>query len=134
MSFLRTSRFRLVASIWIACLFYMLFQGGKLSFLLFTGFTAIVLYLFTVSKSGISAVQVTRSITAAHNEQIPAGSQVDIHLHFHIPGIIPIPYVLVVDRLRRHNGKEESFETSFVPDWKRRGVVKITTPPLARGR
>ena len=70
MLFLRTSRFRLIAFIWAACLCYMLFQGGKLSFLLFSGFTAIVIYLFTVSKSGISAVQMSRSITAVIMEQI----------------------------------------------------------------
>ncbi len=134
MSFLHTSRFRLIAVIWVACLFYMLFQGGKLSFMLFTGFTAIVLYLYTVSKSGISGIQITRSIPQIDNERITAGSSVDIHMRFHIPGIIPIPYVLVADRLQRRNGEEQTFESSFVPDWRRRGELTLTTPPLARGR
>jgi len=134
MSFLQSSRNRLITSVWTASLLFLLFQGGRLSFLLFTGFSAIVLYLFLVSKSGISNVQITRSIPMAPGERIVAGTPVDIQLKFFIPGFIPIPYVLVTDRLRRHNGQEISYETSFVPDWRRRGEVTITTPPLKRGR
>jgi uncharacterized protein (DUF58 family) len=134
MSFLQTSRFKLIAFIWGASLLFLLFQGGRLSFLLFTGFSAIVLYLYLVSKSGISGVQITRSIPALADERITAGTPVEIHLKFHVPGFIPIPYVLVTDRLQRHKGKETTYETSFVPDWRRRGEVKIITPPLVRGR
>lgn len=134
MSFLQSSRNRLIAFVWTASLLFLLFQGGRLSFLLFTGFSAIVLYLFLVSKSGIHNVQITRSIPLAAGERIVAGTPVDIQLNFYIPGFIPIPYVLVTDRLHRHDGQEISYETSFVPDWRRRGEVTITTPPLKRGR
>jgi len=134
MSFLHTSRFRLIASVWGASLLYLLFQGGRLSFLLFTGFTAIVIYLILVSKSGIGRTQITRQIPSMTGERITSGSEVEIHLDFYIPGFMPIPYVLVTERLLRHNGKETVFETSFVPDWKRRGELTITTPPLSRGR
>lgn len=134
MSFLQTSRFRLVAFVWGASLLFLLFQGGRLSFLLFTGFSAIVLYLYLVSRSGISGIQITRSLQADAGERITAGTPVNIQLRFHIPGFIPIPYVLVTDRLKRHTGKEISYETSFVPDFRRRGEVMITTPPLQRGR
>jgi len=134
MSFLQSSRNKLITAVWTASLLFLLFQGGRLSFLLFTGFSAIVLYLFLVSKSGINNVQITRSIPLAAGERIVAGTPVDIRLTFFIPGFIPIPYVLVTDRLKRHNGQEMSYETSFVPDWRRRGEVTITTPPLKRGR
>lgn len=134
MGILKTSRFRLIAGIWISSLLFLLFQGGRLSFLLFTGFSAIVVYLYLVSRSGISGTQVTRRIPVLEGERITAGASVDIFLNFHIPGFIPIPYVLVTDRLQRIKGQEITFEASFVPDWKRRGEVKITTKPLPRGR
>lgn len=133
-SLLRTSRFRLIASVWGASLLFLLFQGGKLAFMLFAGFTAIVAYLFLVSRSGIGATQITRRIPEITNERVSAGTELSIHLDFYIPGFMPIPYVLVTEKLQRLNGKEMTFETSFVPDWRRRGDVTIKTPPLSRGR
>lgn len=134
MELLQTSRFRLIALIWLCSLLFLLFQGGRLSFMLFTGFSSIVLYLYLVSKSGISGTQMTRSMPLAAGERITAGTSAEVHLKFHIPGFMPIPYVLVTERLRRRRGSETTYEVSFVPDWRRRGEVRITTPPLQRGR
>jgi uncharacterized protein (DUF58 family) len=134
LSFVQSSRFRLIAGVWGASLLFLLFQGGRLAFSLFTGFTAIVIYLFLVSRSGISSAKIERSIPSLTRDRIISGSEVDIHLDFYIPGFMPIPYVLVTEKLKRHNGKEMLFESSFVPDWKRRGNLTITTPPLPRGR
>jgi uncharacterized protein (DUF58 family) len=44
-----------------------------------------------------------------------------------------VPYVLIKDHLRRHNGGDQVFETSLIPDWKRTGVMEYKTPPLRRG-
>ncbi|MBD2872505.1 DUF58 domain-containing protein [Paenibacillus arenilitoris] len=130
-------RWQLVAVIYTASLFYFLFQGGKTAFMLFMILNLLLLYLVLGRWSGIHRVNGSRvyasSGGAAMDHSLSAGSSLDVSLNVKIPGYYPLPYVIVRDRLQRHNGQKLAFETSFVPNWKRSGQVTYQTPPLQRG-
>lgn len=121
-----------------AALLYLLFQGGKTALMLFMILNVLLLYLALGRWSGISRVSGIRSYRqsgAASNSDhsLSAGSTLDVQLSVKVPGVYPIPYVLVRDRLLRHNGQQLQFESSFVPNFKRSGEVLYQTPPLQRG-
>lgn len=131
-------RWRLIAFIYGAALLYLLFQGGKTALMLFMILNVLLLYLVLGRWSGISHVSGNRSYrqtgSSAHIEQsLTAGSTLDVQLTVKVPGVYPIPYVLIRDRLIRHNGQLINFEASFVPSFKRSGEVSYQTPPLQRG-
>ncbi|MGO4538448.1 DUF58 domain-containing protein [Paenibacillus sp. 2TAB19] len=123
--------------IYTVSLFYFLFQGGKTAFMLFVILNLLLLYLLLGKWSGINRVDGSRAYasqgTVAMDQSLAAGSSLEVSLNVKIPGIYPLPYVIVRDRLHRHNGQALSFETSFVPNWKRVGKVAYQTPPLQRG-
>ncbi|WP_042159423.1 DUF58 domain-containing protein [Paenibacillus gorillae] len=131
-------RWVVIALIYATALFYFLFQGGKTAFMLFMILNLLLLYLLLGRWSGIAKVHGSRSYrqqgAQAHAEQsLTAGSSLEVQLTVKVPGVYPIPYVLVRDRLYRHNGQRLDFESSFVPNWKRSGEVVYLTPPLQRG-
>lgn len=97
--------------------------------------TALISYLALGKWSGIRNVQGDRRISHAGGAdgQAVSGTSTEVSLTVHVPGYYPLPYVLVRDRLFRHDGQSIPFETSFVPNWKRSGEVRYTTPPLRRG-
>ncbi|MGG1552635.1 DUF58 domain-containing protein [Paenibacillus ferrarius] len=131
---------RLPAALWFLItlvtitLFFLLFQGGKLASMLFIIMLLLSVYLLSGYWSGIRRSQGTRKLTVQGAEaKVEAGSMLDIRISVQIPGVWPIPYVLLKDRLIRANGDESVFEGSIVPDWKRRGEFHYVTPPLRRG-
>ncbi|GMK48479.1 DUF58 domain-containing protein [Paenibacillus glycanilyticus] len=131
-------RWRLIAIIYGAALLYLLFQGGKTALMLFMILNVLLIYLALGRWSGISRVSGIRSYrqtgaSAGSDHSLTAGSTLDVQLSVKVPGVYPIPYVLVRDRLQRHNGQQLQFEASFVPSFKRSGDVLYQTPPLQRG-
>lgn len=117
-----------------SALFFFLFQGGKLAFMLFIIVFVLTLYLFLGRWSGIRKAHGTRKLQLDTEQQLEAGSTVNVQVSIQIPGFWPIPYVFMKDRLVRQNGKgEQQFETSLVPDWGRRGGMEYKTAPLRRG-
>lgn len=130
-------RWQLVAIVYMTSLFYLLFQGGKTAVMLFMILNLLLFYLVLGRWSGINKVSGSRTYTAlgatALDQNLSAGSSLDVSLHVKIPGYYPLPYVIVRDQLQRHNGQKVAFETSFVPNWKRSGHVTYQTPPLQRG-
>jgi uncharacterized protein (DUF58 family) len=132
------SRIWLPGAILYACsAFYLLFQGGKTSLMLFVILNALILYLALGRWSGISAVRGTRSVEwdGPAASRLTAGMRIRIRLNIQFPGIWPVPYVIVRDRLLRVAADEAHvYELSFVPDYRRRGEVVYETAPLKRGR
>lgn len=128
-------RWQFIAVVYFCSLFYFLFQGGKTSLMLFIILNLLLAYLGIGRFSGISKVSGNRMYAAQGAPQgtIMSGGSLDVSLNVKIPGFFPLPYVIVRDGLLRHNGQKLSFETSFVPNWKRSGEVTYRTPPLQRG-
>jgi uncharacterized protein (DUF58 family) len=123
-----------VLSCVVCSLFFLLFQGGKLATMLFVIVTILSFYLFLGNWSGIKRTQGVRILAHAEQEvRLEAGQSLQVQIQLQIPGIWPIPYILIKDRLRRQNGEEMIFESSLVPDWKRRGEMIYITSPLKRG-
>jgi uncharacterized protein (DUF58 family) len=118
----------------LICVFFMLFQGGKLAFMLFVVMSLLSIYLWLGRYSGISQTTGSRMLLNMDKDMIAeAGSSIAVKIDMQIPGLWPIPYVMLRDRLIRRNGGEFVFETSAIPDWKRRGSVEYVTKPLQRG-
>ncbi|PWV98423.1 uncharacterized protein (DUF58 family) [Paenibacillus cellulosilyticus] len=128
-------RWAFVAVIYVFNILYFMFQGGKTPMMLFVILNVLIIYLILGQWSGIRLVQGTRTVAqnSGSDGMMHSGMSVDVSLHIRIPGFYPLPYVLVRDRLLRHDGQSVPFETSFVPNWKRSGEVRYTTPPLKRG-
>ncbi|MWC27556.1 DUF58 domain-containing protein [Paenibacillus sp. MMS18-CY102] len=133
-SFIRW-RWHIVASLYLGSICYLLFQGGRTAVMLLVILTALILYLILGKWSGIRSVQGERKLGQFGNAdgQAISGTSAEVSLSVHVPGYYPLPYILVRDRLFRHDGQSIPFETSFVPNWKRFGEVRYTTPPLKRG-
>jgi uncharacterized protein (DUF58 family) len=128
------SAFWYVLSCVVFSFFFLLFQGGKLATMLFVIVTILSIYLLLGNWSGIKRTQGVRTLANADQEvRLDAGQSLQVQLQLQIPGIWPIPYILIKDRLIRQNGEELVFEGSLVPDWKRRGELSYLTSPLKRG-
>lgn len=69
-----------------------------------------------------------------HGELLYAGDHVKVKLQFHVPGFLPLPYVIIREVLKRHNGETWSFEDSVIPNFRGSGDLLFQTPPLERGR
>ncbi|HZG57147.1 DUF58 domain-containing protein [Paenibacillus sp.] len=118
----------------ISCLFFVAFQGGKLSLMLLIIISCLSVYLLMGRWSGISSARGRREIGGvAGGAMLQSGSAIKANIHVDIPGFWPIPYVTVKDKLTKLGGETHVFEGTFVPDWKRRGELTYVTPPLARG-
>ncbi|MFC5651804.1 DUF58 domain-containing protein [Paenibacillus solisilvae] len=132
-----TMRWRVIGILYVISLLFLLFQGGKTSFMLFCIFNVLVIYLVFGRWSGIAHVSGNRRLVNGLNttgeQTLTAGTRLEVNLAVQIPGIWPIPYVLVRDRLLSQNGSAVPFEASFVPNYRRTGSVSFTTPPLERG-
>ncbi|MFC5450312.1 DUF58 domain-containing protein [Paenibacillus aestuarii] len=123
-----------VASCLVGSLLFMLFQGGKLAAMLFIIVACLSVYLLLGYWSGVRRTQGVRMLLNTQQEaQLDAGQSLKISINVQIPGFWPIPYILVKDQLLRQNGDAAVFEGSLVPDWKRRGELIYSTPPLRRG-
>jgi uncharacterized protein (DUF58 family) len=125
------------AVLYLCSLFYLLFQGGKTSLMLFVMLNALIVYLLFGRWSGIRSVHGTRTIILPNAEgaMLTAGMRLQVKLNIQIPGAWPLPYVIVRDHLvRTVSGETQIYETSFVPDYRRRGEIIYETAPLRRGR
>ena len=123
-----------LALCFVSCLFFVAFQGGKLSLMLLIIITCLSVYLLLGRWSGISSARGRREIGGiAGGATLQAGSALRANIRVDIPGIWPIPYVTVKDRLTKIGGETQTYEGTFVPDWKRRGELTYVTPPLGRG-
>jgi uncharacterized protein (DUF58 family) len=128
------SAFWYVLTCFLVCFFFLMFQGGKLATMLFITVSILSVYLVLGNWSGIKRTQGVR--TLANTEQdirLDAGQSLQVQLQVQIPGVWPIPYIMIKDRLIRLNGEETVFEGSLVPDWRRRGKLTYLTTPLKRG-
>ncbi|GIP39544.1 hypothetical protein J31TS4_28240 [Paenibacillus sp. J31TS4] len=127
-------RFGAVLTCFSFTLFFLLFQGGKLAFMLFIIMSLISVYLVLGRWSGIRDTQGERRLVLPDRDTVlEAGSSVTVRIDIQIPGFWPIPYVIIKDKLVRRNGGSQQFECSVVPDWSRKGAVEYRTPPLRRG-
>jgi len=123
----------IVALLFISLLF-LLFQGGKFAFMLFSIVAALSLYILLGRWSGVSNVRGVRTLPdTVSGGTIEAGTSVAVHVQVHIPGFWPVPYVTIQEKLTHSGGEEYTIETILIPDWKRRAEVSYVTPPLRRG-
>jgi uncharacterized protein (DUF58 family) len=123
-----------VLACFVCCFFFLMFQGGKLATMLFITVSILSVYLVLGNWSGIKRTHGVRTLANADQEvRLEAGQSLQVQLQVQIPGIWPIPYIMIKDRLIRQNGEEAVFEGSLVPDWKRRGEMTYLTSPLKRG-
>ncbi|MDF2667851.1 MAG: hypothetical protein K0R67_157 [Paenibacillus sp.] len=127
-------RFWGVSLTFVFSLLYLLFQGGKLAFMVFIIVSVLCLYLALSRWSGIAKTQGERMLLNSNQESVlEAGSTLAVQIQVQIPGFWPIPFVSIKDRLVRRGAEEQTFESFLIPDWKRRGEISYRTPPLRRG-
>ncbi|MGN7414156.1 DUF58 domain-containing protein [Paenibacillus sp. SAF-068] len=133
---LRHPRVWSIAMVWMCCLAYVLFQGGKTSLMLLSMVTLLCVYLAIAGFSGVRRAQGVRKLSSGpdHEELLHAGDQVQVQLSLTIPGFLPLPYVVVREMLHRHNGESWSFKESLIPNMRGNGELSFQTPPLERGK
>ncbi|MEK4663206.1 DUF58 domain-containing protein [Priestia sp. FSL H7-0729] len=133
---LRHPRVWSIAMVWMCCLAYVLFQGGKTSLMLLSMVTLLCVYLAIAGFSGVRRAQGVRRLSSGsdHEELLHAGDQVQVQLSLTIPGFLPLPYVIVREMLHRHNGESWSFKESLIPNMRGNGELSFQTPPLERGK
>ncbi|WP_339254739.1 DUF58 domain-containing protein [Paenibacillus sp. FSL P2-0136] len=129
-------KFTGVLAIWVITLFYVLFQGGKTSFMLFIMVSVLFLYLFIGGLEGVRRARGARSFYSEQDKPdlLYAGGFLKVKLEVTIPGFLPLPYVVVREILKRHNGESWVFEESLIPNMGGRGELLFQTPLLERGR
>ncbi|AIQ63089.1 von Willebrand factor A [Paenibacillus stellifer] len=125
-----------VIAVWSVTLLYVLFQGGKTSVMLLTMVSVLILYLIAGGFAGVRRAQGSRMLYLEGERQdlLHAGGFLRVKLGITLPGFLPLPYVVVKEVLKRHNGESWIFEESVVPNFKGHGELKFQTPPLERGR
>ncbi|AYB45647.1 DUF58 domain-containing protein [Paenibacillus lautus] len=134
---MQPSRLAAVLAVWCLCLLYVLFQGGKTSLMLFSMVSLLTVYLIGAGFGGVNRVKAHRVVlggTERGGEQLHAGEQVRVKLDVQVPGLLPMPYMIVREVLQRHNGDSWSFEDSVIPNLRGAGKLIFQTPPLERGR
>ncbi len=115
-------------------MFYMLFQGGKTSIMLFVMVSLLALYWFISLLGTRLKTRGYRSLSVKEErEPLQAGNQVRIQFRMEPPRFLPVPYVIVREVLVRHSGESWSFEESVVPNVRSGGELSYQTPPLERG-
>jgi uncharacterized protein (DUF58 family) len=127
----------LSGSLYMASVFYVLFQGGKTSLMLFVILNALGVYLILGRWSGIAGIQGTRALQQTDGQSgfLTAGMRLSVKLQMQIPGFWPLPYIIVREKLARLNsGENQLYEVSFAPDYRRRGEIHFESAPLRRGR
>lgn len=130
-----SGRIWLLMVVWVMCLLYLLFQGGKTPVMLLCMVTLLGVYLWIVGLSGVRRVQGSRQLSqgSEFGELLHAGDQVHVKLSLRIPGFLPLPYIIVREVLKRHTDESWSFEDSVIPSLKGDGQLTFQTPALERG-
>ncbi|KUP25576.1 DUF58 domain-containing protein [Paenibacillus sp. DMB5] len=128
-------KFAGIVAIWAVTLLYVLFQGGKTSFMLFIMVSVLILYLVVSAVGGVRRAKGSRSLYSEQDkpELLYAGGYLRVKLQVSIPGFLPLPYVVVREILKRHNGESWVFEESLIPSLRGHGELQFQTPPLERG-
>lgn len=124
--------FWIVLSIWVVCLFYLLFEGGKIPMMLLAMISILTCYWVIGRFNGIQRLKLERNFAVAQG-YIHAGEHVAVNLRITPPKFISIPYLVVSEVLQRHNGEKWSFESSIVPNHQQGTEMHYVTPPLERG-
>ncbi|GGF83903.1 hypothetical protein GCM10010913_01740 [Paenibacillus aceti] len=126
------------ASLWLVCLLYVLFQGGKTSIMLFAMVNVLMIYWFICSIAGVERVKGQRILTVKGEPiakiALQAGTQVEVRLRLQLPTFVPLPYLIVREKLQKHNGDSWKYEDSVVPRLGSHSELIYQTPPLERGR
>lgn len=130
-----SSRFWIVFASWVICLFFLLFQGGKTSFMLLCMMTILCIYLWIGKWSGISKSKGVRKLLyAGENRAIfYAGDTIEAELTVKVQMVGMAPYVMLRDQLIRRNGETLTFESLVIPNRNRNCVMKYKLPHLKRG-
>ncbi|MEC0245364.1 DUF58 domain-containing protein [Paenibacillus chitinolyticus] len=124
----------ILSFLFFASLMFLLFQGGKLASTLFAVVCLLSAYLVLGKWSGIRQTQAVREISAADGTgKVQAGQSLQIKLKIQVPGVWPIPYLLIQDELVRSGGEKTVMKGSVVLNWMRKGEFVYKTPPLRRG-
>jgi uncharacterized protein (DUF58 family) len=124
--------FWIVLSIWVVCLFYLLFEGGKIPLMLLAMLSILTCYWAIGRFNGIKRLRLERKFAVSQG-YIHAGEHVSVSLTIMLPKFISIPYLVVSEMLQRHNGEKWSFESSVVPNHQQGAEMHYVTPPLERG-
>lgn len=129
-------KFWKVASVWLICLLYVLFQGGKTSLMLFMMVSVLAFYWAIGGLGGVKRIKGTRSLSLAgeRGALLQAGDQVLVKLQLRLPAFMPLPYIVVKETLQRHNGDTWAFEDSVIPYFRARSELVYKTPPMERGK
>jgi len=123
-----------LSSLFIASLFYLLLQGGRISGIMFFFVCVITIYLILGRWSGIRKVEGTRTLlNATGSNKITAGQSLQLKVVFYVPGFWPLPYVTIKEKLMRKGGLLTVHQGTIVLNWARMGDLTYSTPPLARG-
>ncbi|MDF2921747.1 MAG: hypothetical protein K0R57_661 [Paenibacillaceae bacterium] len=120
--------------LFVLCLFYFLYQGGKLAFMLFIIITALCSYFIICRWNGISQLTGVRNLSEnGHEPFIQAGAGVTVQLQLKIPGYWPIPYVKIKETITGGDGEEHVIESLGIPNRKRIVELSYRTSSLRRG-
>ncbi|MBU5672324.1 DUF58 domain-containing protein [Paenibacillus brevis] len=125
-----------MASLWIICLLYVLFQGGKTSLMLLAMTLVLSCYWIIGGWGGIRRTQGSRSLSVDGERPVllKAGDAVQIRLEVQTPRFLPLPYIVLKEHLHRHNGEAWVFQESIIPRMQKNSTLAYQTPPLERGR
>ncbi|NBI29513.1 DUF58 domain-containing protein [Chengkuizengella marina] len=126
-------RYWIIYTIIFSSLLFVIFQGGKLAYMIFIIVVILGAYILSGKWSGIEYVKGNRQLMNQKGVNIPGGSSIHVQLNFDFPGFWPIPYVIIRDQLVRKNGESSVFESTIIPDWKRKGELQYVIPSLKRG-
>ncbi|UHA74232.1 DUF58 domain-containing protein [Paenibacillus sp. 481] len=119
--------------IYVGCLFYFLFQGGKTSVMLLAMSSLLGIYWLAVYYGGIRRVQGNRIIGGRAKGRILAQSSLAVDVRLHVPGWLPLPYLIVRDELRRFDKIVHQQHSVVVLDETRIAKMQYVLPPLQRG-
>ncbi|WCF09940.1 DUF58 domain-containing protein [Paenibacillus thiaminolyticus] len=119
--------------IYVSCVFYFLFQGGKTSFMLLSMATVLAVYWTFGWFGGVNKVQGQRMVRRGTSQFLPAQSRILVSVELRVPGWIPLPYVIVQDGLYRFDELYSQAESAVTLNAGRQAVWTYRTPPLPRG-
>lgn len=119
--------------IYVSCVFYFLFQGGKTSFMLLSMATVLAVYWTCGWFGGVNKVQGQRMVRRGTSQFLPAQSRILVSVELRVPGWIPLPYVIVQDGLYRFDELYSQAESAVTLNAGRQAVWTYRTPPLPRG-
>ncbi|WP_438433249.1 DUF58 domain-containing protein [Gorillibacterium sp. sgz500922] len=126
-------RYACIVGFFLISLLFLLFQGGKLAYMVFVIVTILCLYLILGRWSGIAKTEGKRSVAGTGKDMLSAGTSLAVQVDIRVPGFWPISYVKVKDNLQHSGRGSTTFETTVIPDWKRSGQIVYRTHPLRRG-